>query len=226
MRIVVFGGTGRIGGHVALRALARGHQVVAVSRRTGRQTIVHDDLTTVEADVLEPETLGKPLAGADAVVFAVGLPGRGPTIVRSAGISAVGKAMREAGVSRLVAVTPSAAVISPRAPLARKIALRYFLHKICRNPFLDVERLELELPHTGLDWSVVRGPRLLDRPASGRFAVVPEGQVRRLRPVGIADFADYVVTHVEDDGARHDIVTVTGAAARVPVPATSAVRNS
>lgn len=220
MTLVIIGGTGRIGGPLVRAALARGEHVVVAARHPEELAVTHDNLTRATLDVLEPETLAGPLAGARAVVFAAGKPGRGPTIVRSAGIAAVGRAMREAGVSRLVTVAPSAAAISRHTPLSRKIALRYFVHKVYRNPFLDVERMEDELPHTGLDWSVVRAPRLLDGPASGRYSVVPEERVGRVRPVPLADFADFVVGHALDTAACHDVLTVTGgvAAGALPVP--------
>lgn len=210
MKIVILGGTGRIGQQLVRCALAHGHRVVAVSRRPDAMTVEHDNLTAVAGDVLEPDSLSGSIASADAVIFAVGLPGRGPTVTRSAGICSVAKVMRSSGVARLVAVAPSAATISPDATLARKIALRYFVHKLYRNPFLDVERMEDELRHTDADWSVVRACALRDGPAGGRYVVVPDGQVRRERPVTVADFASYVIEHTADRTARRDTVTVTG----------------
>jgi len=210
MKLVVLGGTGRIGQQVVLRALARGHRVVAASRRAGAVAAEHENLTTAVADVLDAGSLHGPLAGADAVIFAVGRPGQGPTVVRSAGIVTVAAVMRDSGVSRLVAVSPSAATISRRAPLSRRLWLRYAVHKVYRNPFLDAERMEDELRHTSADWSVVRGSRLRAGPPGGRYRVVPDGLVGRERAVSIGDFADYVVLHTADPTARRDIVTVTG----------------
>lgn len=210
MKLAVIGGSGRIGRQIVLRALARGHTVVAVSRRPGTIPIAHPELTTAAADVLDPDSLYPPLAGAEGVIFAVGLPGRSSTVVRSAGVVQVVKAMQDSGISRLVAVSPSAAIISPRAPLARRLWLRYFLHKAYRNPFLDAERMEDELRHSKVDWSVVRGPKLHDGQPSGRYQVVPGGVVSQERPVSVGDFADYVVTHTVTAESRHDIVAVTG----------------
>jgi putative NADH-flavin reductase len=212
MKLVILGGTGRIGQQLVRCALAQGHQVIAVSRRPLAMTAAHENLTAMAGDVLEQDSLSGPIASADAVVFAVGLPGRGPTITRSAGICSVAKVMHRSGVTRLVAVAPSAATISPGATLARKIALRQFAHKLYHNPYLDVERMEDELRHCDADWSVVRASALRDGPASGRYVVVPAGQVRRERPVTVADFASYVIEHTADRTARHDTVTVTGTA--------------
>jgi uncharacterized protein len=211
MKLVVLGPTGRIGAQVVHSALAAGHQVAAVARRPEAVTAVHDNLTVTAGDVLDPDSLHGPIASADAVIFAVGAPGRGPTIIRSTGIATVTKVMRASGVSRIIAVSPSAVAISPGAPLTRKIFLRFFVHKIYHNPFNDVERMEEELRYADMDWSVVRAPTLRDSPASGQYLVAPDGQLRRERPVSVADLADYVIRHAADKTARRDIVTVTGA---------------
>ncbi|MBV8931398.1 MAG: SDR family oxidoreductase, partial [Kutzneria sp.] len=82
MRMVVLGPTGRIGTQVVRRALADGHQVVAVARRPETVAISHENVTVVTGDVLEPESLREPFTGANVIVFAVGNRGRGPTILR------------------------------------------------------------------------------------------------------------------------------------------------
>jgi uncharacterized protein len=212
MKLVVFGATGRIGTQVVRRATAVGHQVVAVTRAPEAASDPDEHVTMVAGDVLKPDSLHGPLVGADAVVFAVGSPGQGPTIVRSIGISSVVGAMRSNGVSRLVAVSPTAAFISPRATLARKIALRYFVHKLYRNPFNDVERMEDELRHADdyVAWSVVRATALRDTPAMGRYQVFPDGQLRRERPVSVADLADYVIGRVAEKTDGGDTVAITG----------------
>ena len=161
-------------------------------------------------NVFDSESLDAAIASADAVIFAVGSAGRGPTITRSTGVATVAKVMRANNVARLVVVSPSAVAISPKATLARKLALRFFVHKVFRNPFNDVERMEDELRHTDLDWSVVRASTLRDRPPSGRYVVVPDGELRHELPVSVADLADFLVRHAADKTAKRDIVTVTG----------------
>ena len=211
MKLVVLGPNGRIGSQVVRRALTEGHRVTAVARTPEKVTAAHDDnLTVVAGDVFDTGSLDAAIASADAVIYAVGSRGRGPTITRSTGIARVAKVMKANNVARLVVVSPSAVAISPKATLLRKIALRFFVHKLYRNPFNDVERMEDELRHTDLDWSVVRSSSLRDRPPTGRYVVVPDGQLRHERPVAVADLADFLVRHAADGTARRDTVTVTG----------------
>jgi putative NADH-flavin reductase len=233
MKILVFGATGRIGRQVTRSATAQGHHVIAfvhqpdpviapglnpaeADARAARTVTWGPEVTVMTGDVLDPATLARPVAAADAVVFAVGLRGHGPVRVRSAGIAAVIGQMRASGVSRLVTVSPSAVAISPHATLARKIALRYFIHKLNRNPFLDVERMEDELRLTDLDWSAIRSAPVRDWPATGRYEVVPDGQLRHERPVSVADLADFIVARTTGRGECRDTVIVTGVRGRKP----------
>lgn len=212
MKLVVLGPNGRIGRQVVRRALTEGHRVTAVARTPAKVTTAHDDnLTVVTGDVFDTESLDPAIASADAVIFAVGSRGRGPTITRSTGVARVAKVMKANNVARLVVVSPSAVAISPKATLLRRIALRFFVHKLYRNPFNDVERMEDELRYTDLDWSVVRASSLRDTPPAGRYLVVPDGLLRKERPVSVADLADYLVRHATNMAAARDIVTVTGA---------------
>lgn len=212
MKLVVLGPNGRIGKQVVRRALTEGHRVTAIARTPEKVTTAHDDnLTVIAGDVFDRESLDAAIASADAVIYAVGSAGRGPTITRSTGVANVAKMMRANNVARLVVVSPSAVAISPKATLLRRIALRFFVHKLYRNPFNDVERMEDELRHTELHWSVVRSSSLRDTPPSGTYTVVPDGELRHERPVSVGDLADFLVRHAADKSASRDTVTVTGA---------------
>lgn len=234
MKILVFGATGRIGRQVTRSATDHGHHVIAFIHQpdpvtapglkaapadgTAARSVIASEpnVSVMTGDLLDPAALGPPVAAADAVVFAVDSPGRGPVRLRTAGIAAVIKAMQASGVSRLVTVSPSAVAISPRATLARKIALRFFIHKLMRNPFLDVERMEDELRRTDLNWSLIRTAPVRNWPASGRYEVVPDGQVRHERPVSVADLGDFIVAHTAEQSEGRDTVTVTGVRGRRP----------
>ncbi|HEX4831664.1 MAG TPA: NAD(P)-binding oxidoreductase [Trebonia sp.] len=233
MKIVVFGPTGLVGRQVTRSAVREGHDVVAFAHQpdpmsgpglaNGRPAPVAPveqeltaalgslkNVTVAPGDIFDPRTLHAPIAGADAVIFAAGVFGQSPTRIRSAGMAGVCQVMRDSGVTRIVAVSQAAAFISPRASALRKYAQRNFVHKLYRYQFLDFERMEDELACAReLDWSIVRAAKVRDWPASGSYQVVPDGQLRRERPVGAADLADYVVARAASRGGS-DIVILTG----------------
>ena len=87
MKIAVIGANGRTGRIVVKDALARGHQVVAVTRADGVTEQDDDKLINARADVRDADALKRALVGADAVISALGAgTSRAPTDVYSTGI--------------------------------------------------------------------------------------------------------------------------------------------
>jgi putative NADH-flavin reductase len=67
MKIVVYGATGMVGSQVVAAAVARGHEVTAVSRR-GTEV---PGATAIAADLADTTTVSALAADGDAVVFAI-----------------------------------------------------------------------------------------------------------------------------------------------------------
>ena len=65
-RIVVIGGTGYAGRHIANEAVNRGHEVVVIARSAPSDPI--EGAEYVQADVRDAAAIAGPMAGADAVV--------------------------------------------------------------------------------------------------------------------------------------------------------------
>ncbi|ALG08687.1 NAD(P)-dependent oxidoreductase [Kibdelosporangium phytohabitans] len=214
MNIVVFGGTGRIGSAVVHRALAEGHKVTAVARHAPRTPVRDKNFTMHLGDAMEASVTEEAVAGADVVVLAVGMPGTSSTVVRSTTVAAVLKGMRANGVKRLITVSPAGVVISRKAPLTRKLWLRFIVHKQQRNAYNDVERVEDELVNhcPDIEWSIVRSAKVRETPATGDYQVIPDGELRNERAVSVADLADYVVTRAEAPATYRTTVTIVGAA--------------
>lgn len=68
-RIIVLGGTGYAGGHLAAEAAGRGHQVLAVSRTAAEQPV--DGVECRTGDARDEAFLASVLDGADVVVSAL-----------------------------------------------------------------------------------------------------------------------------------------------------------
>ena len=80
--IVIYGATGKVGSHVMLEALARGHKVTAVTRDLKRikekfkiDGPVADNFIPVQSDVTDLDLVSKTISGADVVMVAVGYSG-------------------------------------------------------------------------------------------------------------------------------------------------------
>ncbi|MFL6076053.1 MAG: NAD(P)-dependent oxidoreductase [Mycobacteriales bacterium] len=199
MKLVVFGATGRTGRHVVAQALDAGHDVVAVARRPADLAVRHDRLQIVQGDVLDPATVGKPVAGSDAVVLTVGVPHRRPTLVFSDGAGNVIEAMRDAGVRRILC-TGSAYVDAngPGLRVGQRVYTKLILQRRYRNTYNDMERMELELQLSGLDWTAVRPVQLVDGERTGNYRHAVGRHVGRPGVLRRADLADFLVGHLDD----------------------------
>ncbi len=71
LKILVYGATGKIGRHVVDEALNRGHLVTAVSRDPSRITQIHDNLSAVQGDILDPESIASLVVDQDVVIVSV-----------------------------------------------------------------------------------------------------------------------------------------------------------
>jgi putative NADH-flavin reductase len=192
MRLVVFGATGGVGGHLLRQSLDAGHEVTAVVRDPSR--LPHTAARVVRADLLAPDpaVLRDALDGAGAVLS--GLGARTAAEARAGiarrGTRAIVDAMRAAGVRRIVVVSAASVgtVPSPgrRHPpkhnpgdgffmrhLAAPLAKRAFRHQ-----YADLALMEDVLRDSDLDWTVARPPRLLGGRATGRYRVAYDRNVR------------------------------------------------
>jgi 2-alkyl-3-oxoalkanoate reductase len=113
MRLFVTGASGFLGTAVCREALARGHEIVALSRsapRSGTDTAAADTaaITWVKGDIREPDAWRSHLADVDAVVhLAASLDGAAEDQIAVAadGTRALVDAMADAGVDRLVHIS-------------------------------------------------------------------------------------------------------------------------
>jgi putative NADH-flavin reductase len=70
-KILIYGATGKVGSLAVIEALNRGHIVTAVSRDPSRISRVHDNLSAVQGDVLDLESIASLVADQDVVIISV-----------------------------------------------------------------------------------------------------------------------------------------------------------
>ncbi len=199
MKLTVFGATGRTGGHVVRLALAAGHHVTAVVRDPGRLPVPpHSQLDVVRADVMDPDAIVPAVLGRDAVVSALGTHDRGPTSICTDAARSVSQAMHVAGVWRLVAVGASGPFIDDGDGPVMRVLLKPLVMRMLRHGFADFRNMEEMIRRSGLDWTVMRPPRLTDGPARGRYRTALDRNIRRGFLISRADLADAILRALDD----------------------------
>lgn len=173
-RIVILGGTGYAGGHLATEAAGRGHQVLTVSRSAAQEPV--EGVAHRAGDVREESFLAEVLQGADVVVSALSPRGdmAEPEAFRALAQS-IAQGARTAGArlgviggagSLLVAEGGQKLVDTPEFPM-----------EFAQEPrTLDAVLQDLRAADEGLDWFFVS-------PAGGFGSFAP-GEPRGTYRVG------------------------------------------
>ncbi|ORB84335.1 epimerase [Mycobacterium kansasii] len=210
MKITVFGATGGVGKHLVAQALQRGHAVSAVVRDPARLPISSPALTVTTVSGLEdPNRLRPALQGSDAVLSAVGPSGRKGAAVAGPGTASIVRAMQATGTERLVAV--SAAPIGPVPPgeslLTRRLILPV-LTTVLHNVYNDLAEMEAELERSHIAWTVVRPPKLTNRPLTGIYRTTLGGNVPRGSAISRADVAHLMLTALNQPAAVRQAIGI------------------
>ena len=200
MKLTVFGATGGIGGHVVRQALDAGHAVTAVVRDRARLAVPdHPGLRVVTVPGLtEPGPLEPALLGSDAA-----LSGVGPRSLKQAGIATVATrgilgALEAAGVRRFVAVSavPVGPVPKGESFVNRRILLP-FISAFARDVYVDLAEMEDEIRRSTTEWTIVRPPKLTNKPLSGKYRTIVGGNVPRGYTISRADVAHLMLRVLE-----------------------------
>lgn len=188
--IAVVGATGRTGRQVLEQGLARGHQMIGVARNTAGLSRRHDNLRTVTADVLDRDSIVKALAGADAVVSALGIgTSRAATVVYSEGIANVLHGMAATSAGKLAVISAAPASSPAEQSVLQRRVLMPLLELAFGATYADMRRMEVLLRDSDVDWISLRPPRLVSGKPTGHYRVQVDRPLRRALSIRYADLA-------------------------------------
>ena len=194
MKLIVFGSTGGIGRQVIIQALETGHQVTAVARSPEKLAIQNDRLEVVRGDALDLVSFQSTLTGQEMVISALGILTKEPTVFYSSSMQNILQAMRTAGVRRLLCI--SAGATDPGG--WQRLIIKPILWRMHGEMYIDLLRMEAAVKASGLDWTILRPPRLMDQPRTGHYQVGINRHLLFGNSIRRADVADFIVTHLTD----------------------------
>jgi putative NADH-flavin reductase len=208
MKLTIFAATGGIGRQLLEQALAAGHEVTAVVRDP---TKLSGEVRTVTADLAAPDSaaLESAVEGAGAVLSGLGARSASEAGIASRGTRAIVQAMQAARVRRIVAVSaaPIGTVPSPGRlkPSKHDPGDGFFMRNLLspltkaafRKTYADLALMEDVLRDSGLDWTVVRPPRLTDKPLTSSYRTAYGQNLRRGLFVSRADVAQLMLRVLE-----------------------------
>lgn len=200
MKILIVGATGTIGRELVTQALEDGHSVTALVRDPSKVAWPEAGVEVIEGNVMDTATLGRAVAGQDAVLVALGAGARGR--VRAVGTRNVSRAMEEHGVRRLICVS-TLGVGESRGNL--NFLWKYVMFGLLlRRAFADHVAQEEHVVRSALDWTIIRPGAYTDGERTGHYRHGFSATEKGLKlEVSRADVADFVLAQLTDDRYLH-----------------------
>jgi putative NADH-flavin reductase len=212
LNILVYGATGKVGTHVVTEALQRGHIVSAVSRDPSRISQRHENLSAVQGDLLDSESIVNLSAGQDVIIVSVrGMIGKSKNpenAIQRIAVEKIVNVLREMGddAPRLIHVGGSGTLeVKPGVLYADKIP-KIFLPKSLE---LEIQGQVLALEYlrtvTDAEWSYATPAKnFTNNPRTGVFRIGGDAVLEDERGKSRISRADFAVALVDEaENAAH-----------------------
>ena len=207
MKILVLGATGGTGLQIVSQATERGHTVTAFVRAPDALRRFADRIVVIRGNLLNGSELQRVLEGHDAVLSAFGhrLPvSKTDATLLERFAAALTTEMFHTGVRR-VCVESTAFLFKDSIIPPAYLVGRLFFPGIVR----DADEMESVFRKSELDWTIVRPPRLTDKPRTGKYRI-EEGHLPRFGfAISRADVADFMIKAIENHASIGKVMGIS-----------------
>jgi putative NADH-flavin reductase len=206
MKLVVLGATGGTGMEIVRQAMKRGHSVTAFVRSPERLKLFSERITVKQGNLLNGAELEQAIKGHDAIVSGFGprvpIAKDDENLLQQFAVVLTG-AMLRAGVRRVVVESVAFLFKDSIVPPSS-----FFGRLLFPSVVADASAMEQRFEESKLDWTMVRPPRLTDKPFTGKYRV-REGHMPHFGfSISRADVADCMIKAVEDPSSINKVVGV------------------
>lgn len=196
MKVLIFGATGTTGKEVVKQALEREYEVSAFVRNPDKMQLKHKNLTVVQGDVMNPQSIDEIMHGHEAVLSSLGAGAKGS--IRSEGTQNIIRAMEKADVRRFISQS-TLGVGDSKGNL--NFYWKYIMFGlIIRRAFLDHIKQENYIKQSRLDWTIVRPGALTVGEKTGSYRHGFSGQDSSTKlKISASDVADFMLEQLRSD---------------------------
>jgi putative NADH-flavin reductase len=207
MKLLVLGATGGIGLEIVRQALERDHKVTAFVRAPDRLKSITARFGVIQGDPLSTAELARAIEDHDAVLSGFGprvpIAKSDSTLLHRFGV-ALSDAMKRVGVRRAIIVSTAFLFRDSIVPPANLVGRLFFPDMVA-----DASEMESFFQTSNLDWTLVRPPRLTDRPRRGRYRV-REGHLPSFGfTISRADVAAFMIKTAEKHSFIQQVVGIS-----------------
>jgi len=207
MKLVVLGATGGTGLEIVRRAVDRGHAVTAFVRSPQALEKFADRISIVQGDLLNGVELGRIIAGHDGVLSGFGP--RLPVLKADAHLlqqfaGTLTDAMQHLDTKRVIVLSVAFLFRDSIFPPAYLLGRLLFPGIVA-----DAAAMENVVQRSGLDWTLVRPPKLTDKPYTGKYRFEAGHLPRFGFSISRADVADFMLKTVNEPASIGKIIGVS-----------------
>ena len=201
MKVIIFGATGFSGQAILAETIKQGHDVTVLVRDSSKVKINHNNLRIVEGNVLDSQKVAFVIQNQEAVIQCLGVGGKGdgkPTTFISDATKIIVDEMQKQNIKRLIALSNVGAgnSIAFQPWLFTKIILTYFM-KWLKVIIDDKNRMEPIIMNSNLNWTIVRCPNIVDKPAKGKYNATLDGKGLKLS-ITLDDLSKFMVGQLKE----------------------------
>jgi putative NADH-flavin reductase len=201
MKVIIFGATGFSGQAILAEAIKQGHEVTVLVRDSSKVKINHNNLRIVEGNVLDSQKVAFVIQNQEAVIQCLGVGGKGdgkPTTFISDATKIIVDEMQKQNIKRLIALSNVGVgnSIAFQPWFFTKIILTYFM-KWLKVIIDDKNRMEPIIMNSNLNWTIVRCPNIVDKPAKGKYNATLDGKGLKLS-ITLDDLSKFMVGQLKE----------------------------
>jgi putative NADH-flavin reductase len=201
MKVIIFGATGFSGQAILAETIKQGHDVTVLVRDSSKVKINHNNLRIVEGNVLDSQKVAFVIQNQEAVIQCLGVGGKGdgkPTTFISDATKIIVDEMQKQNIKRLIALSNVGAgnSIAFQPWFFTKIILTYFM-KWLKVIIDDKNRMESIIMNSNLNWTIVRCPNIVDKPAKGKYNATLDGKGLKLS-ITLDDLSKFMVGQLKE----------------------------
>ncbi|WP_139492417.1 NAD(P)-dependent oxidoreductase [Brevibacillus dissolubilis] len=166
-QIALIGGTGKVGRHLASKALEHGYRVRMLVRNPQKLSFRDDRIEILEGSVQNPDSIRQLLTGCHIVVNAFGQPMK-DTPIYSSVTQQILATMTEMHIRRYIGVTGGSLNLEgDNKGLLNRIGAKMF--ELFYSEMIQDKKKEVEIlrQHPHLDWTLIRLPFVVEGPEWG-----------------------------------------------------------
>ena len=214
-RIVVLGGTGRIGNKISEIAIRRGYEVVCLGRSASLENTPLGAIP-FQGNVTDINTILEAIKGADVIILALSIPRKsnspfasviGPLDLHSSSMRLLVNALENTDTKRIIKISAQGVGDSRN----RTCILFRILINISnlRFAFKDHERADNMLKKSDLDWTIIRPPILKDDILNQKIRGGESLVTRSNTSISRTDLAQWAVDIVDNSEWFRRCITVS-----------------